>query len=684
MTENETGSLAEKKNLDAEERRQMVLAIENGEVTRPAQRLLEAIGDLDWRVRKEAVRVTIAQAVGLGMLPSLVEAISQGDNVGLRNSALEVLIALGSDAAQVLLTALPSARENSRRFIIEALVCGGDQRVVPTLVEAIKGDDSIIAATALDALATIGGQQAEEAIRRELCSSDPFHRLAAIDGLNKLGAELSWQEVAPLLEDRLVRRVALVALGRCTQKESVAPLIKACSDKSTHVVAAAALALAKLYDGPEIVSQEVRIQVLNLPASALVNLRNLLEKGSNEIREAVSIILCLAQDRVALPGVVALAAYDLLPMRSADALANWGKTAVLELLDLFDRDGAEPVLPAPALELACLVASRTTEPPGDLREHIHRALLKASNSTEPEVVLSAARCMEHWGESSDASLLVELAQIAPEEIARAAGQALMALAKRAPESVKEAIQIIPFEGPARPQLLAVVAELGGPGSFEELRAALSSQDSAIREAAVTGLARLGGSHVADVVAFSLADESPDVQVAAALALGRLRDDSGGAIGTDALIAAVNNDSPGVQVAVAHALGETEDPRAIDALRAMARSRSPGVTVTAIEALRRLGDRHLEELLIDSLEHEDEEAVKQAMIALSELRGTNALGYLCRALEHEAWDVRRLAAERLGKLANRDAIKPLQVRRLIETDELVCQAVEEALVTLGGG
>jgi HEAT repeat protein len=329
-----------------------------------------------------------------------------------------------------------------------------------------------------------------------------------------------------------------------------------------------------------------------------------------------------------------------------------------------------------------MVAGRAASDDLELRSEIRRILVKAGNSPDPEVVLSAARCMEQWADGSDAVALVELAQIAPLEVAQAAGQALMSLARRDPDSVREAVQRIPLDGPASPQLLAVVAEVGGESAFDSLNAALSSQDPTVREAAVTGLGRLGGTRVAEVVAFSLADENPEVQVAAALALGRMRDASGHAIGTEALIAANDSDAPGVQVAVAHALGETGDPRAVEALRSMARSRTPGVTVTAIEGLRRLGDQRLEELLIDSLEHEDEEAVKQALSALSDLRGSGALSYLYQALEHEAWDVRRMAAELIGTLGDKAGVKPLQVRRLIETDELVCQAVEQALAALG--
>ena len=64
--------------------------------------LLAALGDDDWRVRKEAVQVVHRRAVELDLIESLVQSICQGENVGLRNAALDVLEALGPSAAPAL------------------------------------------------------------------------------------------------------------------------------------------------------------------------------------------------------------------------------------------------------------------------------------------------------------------------------------------------------------------------------------------------------------------------------------------------------------------------------------------------------------------------------------------------------------------------------------------------------
>ena len=50
--------------------------------------LMRALGDEDWRVRKEAAHAAVRRAEELAMMEPLVHAICQGENVGLRNAAL--------------------------------------------------------------------------------------------------------------------------------------------------------------------------------------------------------------------------------------------------------------------------------------------------------------------------------------------------------------------------------------------------------------------------------------------------------------------------------------------------------------------------------------------------------------------------------------------------------------------
>ena len=93
---------------DAEERRQATAELGRAPLGDALPLLLLALGDDDWRVRKEATVVARA----FGAAPPLVEALVEvfagtGDNVGLRNAAVEVLAGAGRPATLALGAAMP-------------------------------------------------------------------------------------------------------------------------------------------------------------------------------------------------------------------------------------------------------------------------------------------------------------------------------------------------------------------------------------------------------------------------------------------------------------------------------------------------------------------------------------------------------------------------------------------------
>ena len=64
--------------------------------------LVTALGDGEWRVRRDALQLAVEWTTGPGGRPLeqlLVDAVAQGENVGLRNAALEVLATRGAAKA---------------------------------------------------------------------------------------------------------------------------------------------------------------------------------------------------------------------------------------------------------------------------------------------------------------------------------------------------------------------------------------------------------------------------------------------------------------------------------------------------------------------------------------------------------------------------------------------------------
>lgn len=669
---------------DPEIRRRGVIGLEEDVGDETLSVLALGLGDVDWRVRKEAVRVTTAVARVVRAVPAMVAAIVQNENVGLRNAALEVIGNIGASAAPDLLDALRRAPAGARKFIIGALGDAGDLAAVPALVEEAEGADPNNVAAAVDALARLGGPDAERALRRRLRAEDPFQRMAALDGLRRLRAVVPWEELEPILDDRLLRRLVLGVLGRCGREAAVSHLIEALGDRSTSAVSVSAVSLVHLYDHSDRLAEVVRQQAIELGTQPRAALRQLVEEGDLATRQAAAHVLLLAQDVAALPSVVALAAESALSPAALSALSGWGMAAVEPLLDFHAR--AAGAARATALELAAdLAADGVGAESADegLAGAVRAAILAALGSRDPLVVRAGARSLTWWARPEDVEALVELASRVSGELAHACGAALEALASSAPAEVAATLSTVALDGPAGAALSGVVARLGLPGAFEQLQAGLSAQEPDVRRAAVNGLAVLGGQRAAELIGYALTDEVLEVRTTAARALGQLRDETGRPLGVDGLLLALDADSPAVQAAAARALGGLGEPRAIEQLRELVRRGDAGVSVAALEALRALQDPAFDELLVEALAHPDEEVVKQALRAISDARGPRTVARLAVGLEHPAWHVRGLSARLLGELGTGEALEVLEERRAREQDPMVAGVIERSLETRRG-
>ncbi|HJL16206.1 MAG TPA: HEAT repeat domain-containing protein [Sandaracinaceae bacterium LLY-WYZ-13_1] len=663
---------------DAEARRRAVRELARSTDGDRTELLTGALGDPDWRVRKEAVGVATEVAEGWGLLPALVDGLCQGENVGLRNAALEVFERLGPRAANALLVALPGVPEGARKFLVAALGFAGGAGV-DKLAELSNDEDPNTAQAALEALARIGGPRAEEALRGHLRSEDPVQRLAALEGLERLEATVELDEIRPLLDDRLIRRSALRLLGFGDDPAVVPVLLDALHEEGAAAAHEAALALGRLLErgGPSARALSDRAPSLDEPTRR--TLRSLAAMGRDGPRRAATWVLLLARDPRVLGAAAELAADDRLPPVALAAIRRWGVEAIEPLLGVAGELAPRPR--AAALEMAADLA-QVGEPPAATIEALRAALRKALASDEPVLAAAAADALGRFGEPGDPPALVAAARRFPDVVARPAGRALERLALTARDAVAGAVTERELDGPVGAALLPAVAALGGAAATDLLQATLNADDPRARRAAVMALPRLGGARAVELAGFALADEDVDVQTAAVMVLGQLTDADGAPLGVEHLRVALRAGAEPVVAAAARAVGANGDRGSLAALRELVSEGRPGVAVAAMESLRMLGDPALDELLVEALGQSDEELVKEALRAIASGRETpRRAPRIALALEHAAWDVRQLAATLLGETGGPGAREALAARLEGERDAGVRAAIERALAAL---
>lgn len=669
---------------DPEERR---LAVSRIIELPPSQRvppLLSALGDADWRVRKEAIGLTAELGPEPELLAALAGVFGPGDNVGLRNAAVEALGAFGSFAVDTLLARLPHFDADGKKLSIEALGRSGEAAALDALAPLVGDPDPNVRVAALEAIGAVGGTRVDEAralLVGRLDASRPLETLAALESLALLGASLPFATVEPWLGDRLLGRAALALAAQSGDARAAAPLV---ANLASGADPGAICALADYV----VTSEAARRQALAELDSAGDAGRTLVlgwlaqRDGDVEcVRAALSVVGALGLSAGAEPAVGWLA--DARCYAEADqALFLLGPQAAPALL----RGASSPEVETAA---ACLdLIGRM--PAESVGAEERRALTLALSSHQPDTVRAALGALTRVGDADCLSELVRL--LGDASLVSLIEPALGAISQRHPQRALTYVQLSASEGSlahASALVITALVSRGRLGSIDagELTAflirLLLSTSHGERRAALAALAELGSSEALDAVRFALADEEPAVRAEAVRTLGRLKNREGGSVGVPALLEVVSEShDPTLVLAALRALGDSSDPRALGVLGPLVRADDARVAVTAVEALARHADQRRLSLLFDGLHHNEAEVVKAAMLAIAAEPDARVVAHLGACLDQPAWDVRRLAADLLGRAPSDASVALLRARLSSEHDPMVKDALTRALENSG--
>ncbi|HEY4103090.1 MAG TPA: HEAT repeat domain-containing protein [Polyangiaceae bacterium] len=666
---------------DSEQRRHAIESLPEfaNELDAPLY-VVRALGDEDWRVRKQAVEVAVQLAPSQELLSGLVEALLPSDNVGLRNAAVEALGAYGQPAVDALDAKLDRLDADGRKLAAEALA----RTLLPAALEVLKrlladGDPNVRAA-ALDAIATVGAAAAAEAFEilsgfLQNAHEEAFVRLCALDGINKLGSLLPWPTVERMLQNPVLERSALAAAGRSAHPEALAALLAAFEHARGGGVSTV---LAALVEYCRAFAQNHLLLRSEDPSRAVVTRLLAMSLPSNEelaSRKAALIVAgALGLEQIAPIAAEALSDARLLA-EADESLSLLGARAVPALLER--ARAAEPETRAACIEIVTGLADARSAPFAALE------IRKWMDSGEPVVVRAGLGALTLLGDES--CFTTVSGWLSSEEAANAAETALAALSQRFPEPARKLARQARTDGQEAHAAAVIYTALPPPlrdsiaDDVAYLSSLLSDPAKSVRRAALAGLANAASELGTDAAAFALTDEEPEVRHAAVIALSRLRATDGVLSGLGKLLELVEkSDDQELVAAALAALGEAGEPRVLAVLRPLVRNAPPMVAVAAIEALARVPDARRVDALIEGLSHDEAEVVKASMLALGDTIDPRVLAHVGACLDHPAWDVRRLSADMLGRAGGESAIALLRARLANEDNPRVLEAISRAL------
>lgn len=652
--------------------------------------------DDDWRVRKDAAALAARHVGAASLAKLLASAVLQGEDVGLRNAAIEALVRTASapedvrrDVHLALSAVETGAPHTALKFLCAAWV-GGGALALPRLAHHARDPDPTTASAAVEALARIGGAAAERELEAvAFRPGDDVVRLAAIEGLVALGARLPVARLSTLFERPLFARPVVALLGQSADPAAIEPLVERLQE--ARFCADAAVAIARLLEVRELYEPSARA-VAGLGPEVRARLSALTSERRDEpvtARAALTILL-LSGDTTAVSDLARFGARNDLGRPLMDAVLRLGARGAQALLNEL------AVLDAPSAAWAIEVAVELAESSDDaaLRHELRSALREALRSGSEPVQVAALHGLRQFGEAEDAARLVSLGAHGSTSVASAASDAIGALANAAPEAALTALQQEDEDAPMAWSKAA--AALPRELAIEKLNEAAVAADPAVRRASIDALVHVGGDEAAELAAFALADEDETVRHTAVRTLAALAAPGDGQTASPralaALPAALRSGEAKMRAVAVRAAAERNldlDPVALE----LAFDPSPEVEAALFRALAQPGQRAvspaMRSRLIEPLSlattHEDDEVVKSAMAALVACRAPEVGTALVAGLSHRAWDVRLEAARLIGALLDADPgarsdqlRRALAVRRTVEEDDLVREAIDGAL------
>jgi adenine phosphoribosyltransferase len=171
------------KDVDYRVRRDAVRSLKGKPVEGSITLLIEAMGDENEVVAREAVEVL--GSFGEDILPFMIKAL-KNTNWRVRRNAAKVLVSLGNEYLEVLLDLAKSNDDDIQFWIFEVISQFGTQ-AVPTLVEIIDSDETPTRLCAISALGRTGVKEAVAPLIQSLSSSQWTIRKAAAGALVAVG-----------------------------------------------------------------------------------------------------------------------------------------------------------------------------------------------------------------------------------------------------------------------------------------------------------------------------------------------------------------------------------------------------------------------------------------------------------------------------------------------------------------
>ncbi|HAD05390.1 MAG: hypothetical protein A2005_12715 [Desulfuromonadales bacterium GWC2_61_20] len=628
--------------------------------------VFRALGDVSWRVRKEAVDIFLSLPVTTQLAGEVIELLHSEDNAGLRNAAVEILVAQGRAAVPYLVEELHCSDHDVRKFVLDILGEIGDDSATAAMVATLADPDGNVRAAAAENLGKLRSAAAVPALLDALDGPDLLQRFTILEALGQIGVKVPSLRLLPLNQNRLLRKALFDCLGKIGDEDAIPILTAGLRDDMRNAREAAAMALSRLCPHFE---ARIRKTVAALGGTAEVMvLAELLDSHDPAVRQSAVRLIGWSGDVRLASRLLDLLDHEELRQEAAAGLVGFGPEAAKTLMTLW---------PEASQRMRAYMAYIFAETGCVAAIGLLQSALAASDS---ELRMTALQALGRLGGVEQLPTLAQLLNDEVSEVGEAAVQAICHLGERFREQAVAALapQLVAEDPAVRMRIVQILSRLGGAGIEHYLAFALKDESALVRRAAVRACEGQSGESQIQSLMLALTDEDNEVRRLAAEALGA----SGNPQVMRPLELALRDEDIWVRSAAVRALGRVGRGDAVNVIEGALHDPVGLVVIAALETLEEVAGDRAATRMVELLGHDDEEVVSAALQLLSRSGQMDWIeGVAEGLLNHHHWEVRTAFARIFAEARGAACRGQLEERLLVEGEELVRQQLRDLLMWL---
>lgn len=590
---------------DEESRRAVLETLKSVSLTDSQDQLFLAMADSSWRVRKEAVEIFVDAEPGDEQISALLEKLRDEDNAGLRNSAAEAIIRLGSRSAKAL-TALAGDKDSDvRKFVIDVMGGIGSSLFLPVLLSSLADPDENVSSAAAEQIGNLGDNSTiPELLEMALLNNSVLFRFSALTALSKLNSQMRVPEaLLDLAENDILRKAVYECLGSISDEAAAGVLRDGFQSAQKSCRGAAVLSWYRLYlkaDAKAQLEMKKSLEVLH-GSEVVAKIIDLFDPSELLLAEAETAVLGLIGDLRSSETLLSAFAFENLAQVATSALRLLGSNCLDSLISRY------PSFDDIMRSSVCGLIAELNHTAG--RKIIYEALGDSSAAVRRSAVaavgkLGMSECI------NDLVLLLDDRELNTEsnvvnclkKLSHIDQAAIMDVANRLAVSNKS-------EYRRDAAILCPVSE-----GNKLLSRLVKDEASDVRQAAVSAIGKLKITTYCTVLNNALLDESPDVRVAAAEALAMVK--CGGVL--ESLCHALKDDDVWVQCAVLKSISKVDKTALLAAVKSVFPSENELLMITCLELLENLGTSEALEMIKLACQHNNPDVALLANSTLARL------------------------------------------------------------------